>query len=101
MRGYVTPESVTHGSSEQRIRWFKHGYATGDVNQCNTFAQTTLWAKHMAFPTAWGQAPDGFVYVTSYADDPPGADKSGESSSPLHQIVLDLRNDEDDVSDPR
>ncbi len=101
MRGYVTPESVTHGSSEQRIRWFKHGYATGDVNQCNTFAQTTLWAKHMAFPTAWGQAPDGFVYVTSYADDRPGADKSGESSSPLHQIVLDLRNDEDDVSDPR
>jgi predicted metalloprotease len=41
-RGYVTPESFTHGSSEQRVRWFKHGYATGDVDQCNTFAPARL-----------------------------------------------------------
>jgi len=41
-RGYVTPESFTHGSSEQRVRWFKRGYATGDVNQCNTFQEARL-----------------------------------------------------------
>ena len=41
-RGYVTPESFTHGSSEQRVRWFKTGYATGDVNQCNTFQEARL-----------------------------------------------------------
>jgi predicted metalloprotease len=41
-RGYITPESFTHGSSEQRVRWFKQGYATGDVNQCNTFGEASL-----------------------------------------------------------
>ncbi len=41
-RGYVTPESFTHGTSEQRVRWFKQGYATGDINQCNTFSQARL-----------------------------------------------------------
>ena len=41
-RGYVTPESFTHGSSEQRVRWFKHGYQTGDVNECDTFSARRL-----------------------------------------------------------
>ncbi len=36
-RGYVSPESFTHGSSEQRMRWFNRGYESGDVNQCDTF----------------------------------------------------------------
>jgi len=36
-RGYVTPDSFTHGSSAQRIRWFKQGIKTGDITQCNTF----------------------------------------------------------------
>lgn len=36
-RGYVAPESFTHGSSEQRMRWFKRGFDGGDVNQCDTF----------------------------------------------------------------
>lgn len=31
-RGYVVPESFTHGTSEQRMRWFKKGFDTGDVN---------------------------------------------------------------------
>jgi len=39
-RGYVTPESFTHGSSEQRIRWFKKGMNNGDINGCDTFAIT-------------------------------------------------------------
>jgi predicted metalloprotease len=36
-RGYVTPDSFTHGSSAQRTRWFKRGLETGDIGQCNTF----------------------------------------------------------------
>jgi len=36
-RGYVTPDSFTHGSSAQRVRWFKRGLETGNMGQCNTF----------------------------------------------------------------
>jgi predicted metalloprotease len=36
-RGYVAPDSFTHGSSAQRVRWFKRGIETGNVGQCNTF----------------------------------------------------------------
>ena len=36
-RGYVTPESFTHGSSSQRVRWFKQGIQTGEPARCNTF----------------------------------------------------------------
>jgi len=36
-RGYVTPDSFTHGSSAQRVRWFKRGLETGSMGQCNTF----------------------------------------------------------------
>ena len=36
-RGRVSPESFTHGSSAQRVRWFRAGLDSGDVNQCNTF----------------------------------------------------------------
>lgn len=41
-RGYVVPESFTHGSSEQRMRWFKLGASSGDPNQCNTFKAARL-----------------------------------------------------------
>ena len=37
-RGYVTPESFTHGSSEQRIRWFKRGMDSGDFDKCDSFS---------------------------------------------------------------
>jgi predicted metalloprotease len=37
-RGYVSPESFTHGTSEQRVRWFKRGLKTGKVASCDTFA---------------------------------------------------------------
>jgi len=44
---------------------------------------------HMQFPTAWGQAPDGFVYVTSYPAEPPDNVGPGEPASPLQRIVYD------------
>ncbi|MCZ2810053.1 neutral zinc metallopeptidase [Modestobacter sp. VKM Ac-2979] len=40
--GAVDEGSFTHGSSEQRQRWFSTGYATGDPNQCDTFATDDL-----------------------------------------------------------
>jgi predicted metalloprotease len=36
-RGYVVPDSFTHGSSAQRVRWFRRGYETGDLSQGDTF----------------------------------------------------------------
>ncbi|MGC3982922.1 MAG: neutral zinc metallopeptidase [Steroidobacteraceae bacterium] len=41
-RGYVSPDSFTHGSSEQRVRWFKRGIEAGDVKQCDTFGARSL-----------------------------------------------------------
>src|SRR5690606_38203287 len=41
-QGYVTPDSFTHGTSEQRMRWFKKGFETGDIRQGDTFNATNL-----------------------------------------------------------
>ncbi len=41
-QGYVVPESFTHGSSEQRVRWFKRGIESGRLEDCNTFASRAL-----------------------------------------------------------
>jgi uncharacterized protein len=37
-RGIVVPDAFTHGSSAQRVRWFRRGLDSGDTRQCNTFA---------------------------------------------------------------
>jgi uncharacterized protein len=37
-RGYVTPDSFTHGSSQQRVGWFNRGFNSGQVSACNTFS---------------------------------------------------------------
>ena len=36
-RGYVAPESFTHGSSEQRVAWFRRGLESGELSACDTF----------------------------------------------------------------
>ena len=41
-QGRIIPESFTHGSSAQRVRWFKMGFESGDMNQCNTFKAAKL-----------------------------------------------------------
>ena len=41
-QGYVVPESFTHGSSEQRVRWFKTGFQATDIGQCDTFSTNQL-----------------------------------------------------------
>lgn len=41
-QGYVVPDAFTHGTSEQRMRWFMKGYQTGDISQGDTFSATTL-----------------------------------------------------------
>jgi predicted metalloprotease len=41
-QGYVVPDAFTHGTSEQRVRWFKKGLETGDINQGDTFGASIL-----------------------------------------------------------
>lgn len=41
-QGYVVPDAFTHGTSEQRMRWFKKGFDSGDINQGDTFGAKSL-----------------------------------------------------------
>ena len=41
-QGYIVPESFNHGTSEQRARWFRRGFISGDPNACDTFNADTL-----------------------------------------------------------
>jgi len=41
-RGYVVPDAFTHGTSEQRKRWFSNGFSTGKVSACDTFSAENL-----------------------------------------------------------
>jgi predicted metalloprotease len=41
-QGYAVPDSFTHGTSDQRMRWFKRGLSGGDMDQCDTFSAESL-----------------------------------------------------------
>jgi hypothetical protein len=41
-QGYVVPDAFTHGSSEQRVRWFRRGLQSGQVKACDTFSAQPL-----------------------------------------------------------
>jgi predicted metalloprotease len=41
-QGYAVPDSFTHGSSEQRMRWFRAGFDSGDIRRCDTFSTRAL-----------------------------------------------------------
>ncbi len=41
-QGHVVPDGFTHGTSEQRVRWFRRGFDSGDMQQCNTFNARSL-----------------------------------------------------------
>jgi predicted metalloprotease len=41
-QGYIVPDAFTHGTSEQRMRWFTKGFQTGDISQGDTFSATSL-----------------------------------------------------------
>ncbi|HPH47293.1 MAG TPA: neutral zinc metallopeptidase, partial [Chryseolinea sp.] len=41
-QGHVTPDSFTHGTSEQRVRWFRKGFDSGDIKQGDTFNTNNL-----------------------------------------------------------
>jgi predicted metalloprotease len=41
-QGYVVPEGFTHGSAEQRVRWFRRGLEGGDLNRCDTFSRGSV-----------------------------------------------------------
>ena len=42
MQGQVVPESFTHGTSQQRVRWFKRGFEQGQMQACDTFSTSDL-----------------------------------------------------------
>lgn len=41
-QGYVVPESFTHGSSAQRVKWFKRGFNSGNMKSCDTFSEQAI-----------------------------------------------------------
>jgi len=42
-QGYVVPEGFTHGSAQQRVRWFRRGIDGGELKQCDTFSSTGVF----------------------------------------------------------
>jgi predicted metalloprotease len=41
-QGYVVPDSFTHGTSAQRMKWFNAGFTGGDMDSCDTFSAAVL-----------------------------------------------------------
>ena len=55
-QGYVVPDAFTHGSSEQRQKWFMVGYRQASVDACNTFSTFTGPQYSSASSTAYAAA---------------------------------------------
>ena len=55
-QGYVVPDSFTHGTSEQRKRWFMTGFKEGTIKACNTFAATPSVVTHPPCPASTNRA---------------------------------------------
>ena len=49
MQGYVVPESFTHGTSEQRKKWFYKGYNSGNLSGGDTFSVENLYKRKKAY----------------------------------------------------
>ena len=41
-QGYAVPDSFTHGTSQQRVRWFNQGLSAGDIKKCDTFSVASI-----------------------------------------------------------
>ena len=41
-QGYAVPDSFTHGTSAERVKWFKQGLTAKSINDCNTFSSSSL-----------------------------------------------------------
>jgi predicted metalloprotease len=41
-QGYVVPDGFTHGTSAQRVEWFRRGLSMGDMNACDTFSSNRI-----------------------------------------------------------
>jgi predicted metalloprotease len=46
----VNPETFTHGSSAQRVRWFRRGFDTGQLTACHTFSASAFCPNRRRFP---------------------------------------------------
>jgi uncharacterized protein len=46
-QGRVTPDNFTHGTSEQRVRWFLKGFNAGDLEEGDTFSAETLYYQRL------------------------------------------------------
>ena len=69
-QGYVVPEGFTHGSAEQRVRWFRKGLETGELKQCDTFAGREAWRAWCAAnkPKRWiANLPNSKTHSTKIA----------------------------------
>ena len=77
-QGRVAPEAFTHGSSEQRVRWFKRGLDSGSPKDCDTSgAQASGQLEQLGRVCA----PDAYG-ITSSARAPPAAKRSGRAPWP-------------------
>ena len=71
-QGYVVPDSFTHGTSAQRVAWFRRGFASGDLRDGDTFNATDLGFEGPKLDPAWlAQAAEQIVPAAALYDTRP------------------------------